>query len=371
MNEIAPQGLGKEISPKPPRHCLFISGIAWSVNGVKEGLEKEYGNGNSDVFSSISSLDRQNPQRFEQMADIIQKHAGEGLDIFAFSLGAAELGRALKLVEKRDKEFFGNEKNVGNLNIILGSPSGFNKGLIGGLRYLARTIKFNREEGSMPLFSKGDTLRRGMDALAAFPISVPQAELSSALQKAMPEMSQDREGIKKIVLEDNKNYVSSLSEEQKKQVETYGDMIRLAIDNCNYDGLRHLVGSYGKIFKGSLDEMYKGCFDSTGDQETKESGKLTMKEMVGGQIELLRIMNNALGSVPMRQLEALQEKGVNIRFIVPEYDIYVKVEQLIEFLGESSEKAYEKMKIVSGATHQVPSVRRPEVGRLIRKTLAP
>jgi hypothetical protein len=376
MNEIGKSRIdltsdnhGKEIDPKPSRHCLFISGIAWSVNGVKEGLEEEYGKGNAEVFGSISSPDYQNPKRFEQMADVIQKHAGEGLDIFAFSLGAAELGRALKVIEKRDKSFFDNKQNIDHLNIVLGSPSGFNKGVIGGLKYLARTIKFNREEGSSPIIAKGDTLKRGMDAIAAFPPrNISRTDLDRALHQAMPEISQDKKGIGKIALKEGENYTPHLSEEQKKQVDTYGDMIRLAIENKNYDGLRHLMTAYGKLLKGPLDEMYSGKFDlAEGRQEMKELRKLTMKEAIGGQIELLRVINNALGSVPMQQLEELQGKGVNIKFIIPEFDTYVKVEQLIDFLGSSSEEAYGKMKIVPGTTHQLPSVRRPEVGKIIKK----
>jgi hypothetical protein len=369
--ESVSQNLAKE-TIKKSSHCLYISGIAWSVNGVKEGLEGEYGKGNADVFGSISSPDYQNPRRFEQMADIIQNYAKDGLDVFAFSLGAAELGRVIKVIKDRDKSFFENKENVDHLNIILGSPSGFNKGIIGGLRYLARAIKFNREEGSSPIIAKGDTLKRGMDAIAAFPPKgVSRADLDQAMHEAMPEISQDREGIEKITLEEGENYTPHLSEEHKKQVELYSGAINLAIENKNYDGLRHLVSAYGKLLKKPLDEMYSGKFDAAeGRQEMKELGKLTMRETVGGQIELLRIMNNALGSVPMQQLEELQRKGVNIKFIVPEFDTYVKVEQLIEFLGGSRETVLEKMKIVP-ATHQLPSVERPKIGKLIQKILAP
>lgn len=67
-----------ELETKSNRHCLFLSGGMGTyagIRGIREGLEKQYGVGNVDIFNSIFSTDPQNPKRFKQMADVIQRHA--------------------------------------------------------------------------------------------------------------------------------------------------------------------------------------------------------------------------------------------------------------------------------------------------------
>lgn len=347
-------------------HCLFISGALGEnrgIEGIKRSLEGEYGLGKVDAFNSILNLkDVSNPKRFEQMADVIQQHAKDGLDIVVHSLGVVELVRAIEIVKKRDEAFFDNKDNTKKLNIVLISPSGFNKGIVGVLRYLGRIYRFNREQGSWPVFSKADTLRRGIDALTAFPPDgISSVDLARALREAMPEISLDREEVKKISLDKEENYKPYLSEDQRKRISDYSNMIRSAIENRNPEGLRHLVKKYGEIFKKTLDEVYIGSFDST---DSNETSNLTKMKMIGGLIGSLRSLNNALGSVPMRELEALQEKGVDIKFIVPEYDTDLRIEQAIAFLEKS-----DRATIAGGMTHQFPGLIKPQFGGMVKGVL--
>lgn len=319
----------KETARKP--HCLFLSGAMVTnagIAGIKRGLEVEYGVGKVDAFNSILNLeDPQNLKRFDQMAEVIQNKAKEGLDIVAHSLGAAELRRAIKKVTEKDATFFDQKENTENLNIILISPSGFNKGIIGAFKYLERTIRFNRAEGSWPLLSKSDTLHRGIDALTAFPPDgIPSEALEQALREGMPELSQYREGVERIPLEEEHENKSFLSKEQQENVSIYSAKMRLAIESGNYKGLRHLISSYGKILMPEVNKIYEGEFESA-----KAQGLKATKATMGAYIGAIRTLINSFGSTPMKEIANLQKKGVSVYLGFPENDIFMKLDQAIAF----------------------------------------
>src|SRR3989344_9686067 len=93
---------GKEINRKP--YCLFISGgfgTNAGIHGINEGLRKQDGAKSGKGFNSVFNFeDPQNPNRFNEMADFIQAHAKDGLDIIAHSLGASELKKAIDQINK-------------------------------------------------------------------------------------------------------------------------------------------------------------------------------------------------------------------------------------------------------------------------------
>lgn len=353
----------REVVGQKP-HCLFIAG-AWGTNagirGIKEGLERSYGVGKVEVFNSIFSTDPQNPNRFEQMADNIQKHVKEGLDIVTHSLGAAELRRSIKKITEKDPTFFDRKENTENLHIVLVSPGGFNKGIIASFRYLGRTLRFNRKEGGWPIFSKLETLHRGIDALTAFPPEgITSSDLACAMQEAMPELSQYREGVEKIPLEEEKNNIFHLSQDQKEKFTDYSQMMRTAIENKNYAGLRHLVASYGKILFPLLNEVYAGNFESV-----KVQGLEATKATMGAYIGSIRTLVNSFGSTPMKEIAKLQRKGVSVDFIIPEYDIFMRLDQAISFF-EGPDEASQHVKIGVGRTHQFPALQAMRFGETIK-----
>ena len=297
--------LGKEVVSQKP-HCLFISGGQGTyagISGIKEGLEQQYGIGKVEVFNSVFSKDPQNPNRFEQMADTIQKHAGEGLDIIVHSLGAAELRKAIEIIKKRDAAFFDVEENTENLHIVLVSPSGFLKDIAGPFRFLARTLRFAREQADFGALSKSNTLIRGIDALTAFPPEgISSSDLALALREAMPELSQYREGFTPVPAVDTReSFEPHLSDAQKKDIAIYGEIIRAAIDSRNYAGLRLLVADYGEKLRKPLIEIYAGNY---GSEETQIQE--ATRGMMGAFIGSLSTLADGFGSKPMKELANLR-----------------------------------------------------------------
>ena len=347
------------VGQKP--HCLFISaamGTNAGIEGIRKGFEDEYGGErNVDAFNSIlNPKDSKNLERFDQMAEIIQKHAKTGLDIVVHSMGAAELQRAIKRVKRKDSTFFERPENTQNLHIILVSPSGFNPGFLRGLRYLGRTIKFNYEQGD---WLKSKTFRRGIDALTAFPLEgIDPQELAQSLRKAVPELSQYREDITAISSENGIGYTSQLSEEYQKLVTEYSGWFQDAIKHSKYDIIRRLTAEYGGRFHNQLKKVYAGEFEM--QREFPD-----IRTTVGGIIGMLNMMINSLGSVPMKELKDLEEKGVKIDFICPEYDMLMRVNEAIRFFGGSQEKA-SHIKMAEGRTHQFPGLEGARFGRIVK-----
>jgi hypothetical protein len=338
-------------------YCLFISGGTGTnagISGIKDGLEKAFGVGKVAMFNSVLNFeDPQNPERFEQMADIIQSCAKKkiGLDIVAHSLGAAELKEAIDVIEKRDPTFFDKKENVEKLHIILIAPSGFSEGFLGPIRFLSRV-----NERTQPPFN-------GIDALTAFPPEgINSEDLAIALRKAMPELSQLNADlpIETFSLVTEGDYSNKLIDSEKEQIKTYSDMMKIAITNQNYDGLRHLIIKYGEILKGPLEKVYAGSFESA-DAQTIEAAYAT----VGGYIEMIRVLIDGLGSGPMRELAKLQEKGITLYFIIPEYDVILTLNEAINFF-DTPEEAYRHIKIAEGVAHGFLALQKDRFGEMIK-----
>ena len=358
-NELKPSP--ELINRKP--HCLFISGGMGTyagIRGIKDGLEQQYGIGKVEVFNSVFNFeDPQNPNRFEQMADNIQEHAKEGLDIVAHSLGAAELKKAIDVVKRRDKTFFENKENTENIHVVLIAPSGFLKGIDGPFRFLSRTIRFVREQSP-----KSNTLLRGIDALTAFPpIGVTSEDLTLALREAMPELSQyqeDQERFSLSTVGSEENLASRLSDVQKKEIADYSAVIRLAIDNKNYSGLRKLVKAYGEKLSKPLAEVYAG---SLGLEEAPiaEATRATM----GGYIGLLDTLIKGFGSKTMKEIADLEQKGVKLDLVISEYDIFMRLKDAIAFFDGSSTDASQSVHLVQGVAHAFPALQPIGFGEMI------
>jgi hypothetical protein len=361
--ELGPS-VEKKVSVKP--HCLFISGATDTddgIRGIKNKLEEQYGVGRVEAFSSILNFkDPRNPERFEQMANVIQSYSKEGLDIIAHSLGAVELKKAIDVIKKRDQTFFDKKENIENLHIVLISPSGFSKGILGPLVYLGRIMRYAHSQVDLESI-KLNSPHRGMDALAAFPPEgISSGDLAIALREAMPELSQlkDDRFAETIPLQREPNYLDKLSSFEKEQVKLYGNMINAAIIDGNYDALRHLVIRYGKLLKKPLNQVSQGYFEST---ENHIAGEVWA--IIGGCLGLLA-STEALGSNPMKEFAKLQTKGASVNFIVPEYDIIVPLDEAIEFF-DSPKEASTHILVAEGVTHRFPILQKSNSGRMVKE----
>ena len=362
--ELSPLMPKLELEANPKLHCLFLSGGMGTyagIRGIKEGLEKQYGIGNVDIFNSVISTDPQNPKRFKHMADVIQKHAKGGLDVVAHSLGAVELKNALKEVSKKDKTFFENRENTQNLHIVLIGPSGFSKGIKGAFNFLGRIIRYSREYADLGKISKSNTLYRGVDALTAFPpIGISSQDLAEGLRKAIPELSHYKREISTFPLRTEQNYFDKLSSEQKEHVATYSEMIKSAIENRNYSGLRVLIKAYGEKLRKPLAKLYAGDLEEVPAPILEKTGLA-----IGGYIGLINTLISAFGSSAMKEIATLNKKGVRVDFVIPEYDIFVRLDEAITFF-EGKEGTSKHIRMAEGVAHAFPALQKNRFGEMIK-----
>ncbi len=351
-----------EAGANPKRRCLFISGFGGSyagIRGIEEELEKAYGGEKVKVFNSIYSSDPKNPQRFNQMAKFIMSHAAEGLDVVALSLGAAELRKAIRVIKKKKKDFFNDSKNFKNLHIILVSPSGFNKSR---REYLKRSLKYFSQEGELPVISKPNELLRGISALLAFPlIDVPVNEFTKSLRKAVPELSQYGEDAAEIPLEEEKGYVSYLDPIQQADVKKFSERFRVQMEKKDYALMRKLIAEYGEMLRQSLARVFAGEFENKKEREVlKRSILESMWGSMRGQIRMFNMLINATGSTSLEEFSKLQEEGVLIDFIIPEYDVFMKINEAVRVVGRP------RVKMAGGAIHSYFALRKEQTARMVR-----
>jgi hypothetical protein len=364
---LSAQDAGEIVSPGP--YCLFLSGATGTnvgIKGIKEGLEKQYGVGKVEAFNSIlgNSKDPQNPERFKQIAGIIYNYSKFGLDVLAHSAGAAELVKAIDIINEEDNTFFDKKENVENLKIVLISPSGFT-GNFSAIKFLRSGFgSFSDNKFLQRLIESSSPLFKGVDALIAFPPEgIAPEDLAVALRNAMPELSQLNTDIpiKTVPLITEENFLNKLTDSEREQVKIYSDMMRIAIADQNYEGLRHLIIKYGENLKEPLQKVYDGSFEPESIDEVE-----AMNRTVGGYIGMIQALIDMLGSRPMRKISELQERGVIVCFLVLEFDLTLTVSEVFNFYNDSDEASV-RVEVIEGASHGFPALQPNEFGEIVKE----
>jgi hypothetical protein len=349
-----------EKQEKQKKHALFISGMKGTDNDllrIGSGLRGEYGGENVTMFNSIFSTDTPNRQRFETMADVIQERAATGLDIVVHSLGAEELRRAVKILKKRDKEFFDKLENAENLRIVLVAPSGFSQGVKERIQYtkgFLNILKHHDHEMST-LFARDDSVLRGLESLHIFPLD-NAADVTQKLTETAPEWSQKR-GKTDIVRFDepqsNKNYIErKLNPEEQVYLSEVDRRLQTALAEDSIEVARNLIVERGKVLRPVLSSFY-GCEFEPGLTSEEKKRKLPQRM---GKFLVIRSLMRAGGGKAVKEFSKLSKEGVQVDWLVPEYDCIVPLKTAEKYYDSLGDDANGMIKLLEGATHiSVPS----------------
>lgn len=325
-----------------PRHCLVLTGMMTNdagINaeyGLKQGFDKVYGAENVIVFNSAISVDTPNPNRYVEMAKIIQDRAREGLDIVAHSLGAEELRRAIKIVKKRQPDFFTQPDVQENLKIIIDSPSGFNKGLKQKIRYGRGMTKLDAPVGV------------AVDALDAFPMPEVSAQ---ALDPVLADISNLREGFSSAIQEPISNEVY-LSDENKVSMGNSAQAVASALETDDPEAALEAFVARGDALKEPLTRAFEGT------PAKVEKGKLKLSALG------IRTAFRAFGKKALKDFSALSKSGVKIYAKAPQFDFLVPVEMLA-YLYENEDQARDHIEIVEKSGHRGFALQSERYARLI------
>jgi hypothetical protein len=339
------------LSNNPERHCIFISGAGGyhdGLKGIREGLEKPYGGSeNVTVFNSIYSPDQPNPRRFEQIADSIKHHLSKGqLDIVVHSLGAAELYRALKELKERDKNYFEDNERNKKLHIILVGPSGSSGNFIEKAAYLKNVMRMARMElPNSPLPTNSNTLERGVASLSQFPSNIEN--IAQKTRDALPSSwSNRRDGIKNISFKpiDNKEYLSS---EQRARLVKLDAEFNAATSKKD---ISKFLKQRGEIVKSSIDNL----LSARKPEDTPPAEPLEPHTNTKG---LLKTIFIGLGNRPIKKFRRLAQNGVEVSWLVPEFDYVVPVKKALRFYDKlEGYKAADHVQVKELWTHTSPAV---------------
>lgn len=311
------------------RNVLFISGMLGHKAGIepiRKSLQDAYGSESSvRAFNSVISSDRPNPRRFEQMADVIRTQARSGLDIIVHSLGSTELWRAMKILRKKDPDFFNDPEVKRNLRFVLIGPSGFAPGIVDKIKYARNVIR-------MSTSSDGKIA----DNVTAFPPKgVSSDELSSVLRK----ISNLESGYAVSTKEGTRTNEEYLSEGEQAALDQAEILLREQIAKGNESGARKILKKREKATRRATTKVFNAS-----TSERSKRGKV--KGFGKGTSVLFR----AIGKKPMRMYQELAGKGYNIDFFVPEFDFTVPL-SFIERFFANREAAQTRTEIIRGSSH--------------------
>ena len=322
----------ESLTVRQSRHCIFISGMGGfysSLRRLREGLDEAYGGSkNVTVFNSIYSSDQPNHRRFEQIADSIAYRLEDGpLDIVANSLGATELYRALSVLEEIDENYFGNRERNENLHIILVGPSGSSRNFIEKVAYARGVMRMARKELTYtPLRQKSETLIRGVASLTQFPAeTIP--DIARKIRSALPKTWSNRRSIITDILFEPKTY--------NRQYLTHGQIARLtSIDErlntaTSSEDISALLRQRGEIAK----EAMQSLVDNTGDNSEDTSSPGSFKPYFKAK-GLFTTLIMAMGGGPLNKFKELAIEGVQVSWLVSEFDYVVPIDRALRFYDQ-------------------------------------
>ncbi len=134
----------------------------------------------------------------------------------------------------------------------------------------------------------------------------------------------------------------------------------MALESENYDGLRYLVKRYGEVLRKPLKRVFAGEFE-----DTQILLQETDKKTSGGRLQWISVFIDSFGGKAMEEIAVLKEKGVDVQFVVPEFDIVLPLKNILEFF-RGDINALSHIQIVEGIAHASPALRSKLFAKTVR-----
>lgn len=319
-----------------PRHLLYIPGLTVThrdINHtVRTKFEEKWGRDNVTLLNSAVSTDPRDPGRLQQMDDTIVGHAEGGLDIVLGSLGVTEFWKAMKRINKKHPGFFDRDEVKKNTRFVLIGPSGFSKGVKEKVRYAKYQLSgINQED------------EKGREALSVFPptdTEVPSEQLTHMLAP----YSNRSEGFTMLPdTEINLNREGNFTDQELDTLAALNNELFAAVTDGDQNTFDIHMRKRGRAIMrgGELEAPMRLAHHGIANPD-----ELTQMQMLKHAGLLIR----AGGKYPMLEFQKLLEKGFDITFVIPLYDVAVTVDKAVEFFGDI-DTAQAHTRIVPIGTH--------------------
>lgn len=348
---------GKEIdipaeeSSKPNKY-IFISGMFGTDKGIAPidlALKDYFGQDNVLSYNSSVSSDQPDLHSEKKIADSIETFLsnGERLTVIAHSLGATELYRCLRHIEESESDFL--KQNVCNLNIVLLAPAGFFEGLSKSASFLKRVIEVARTQPTTAFKALPSQLQ-GIESTVLIPIqNMDDIEITDVLKSAFPKRSQycadDPRLYPSNNLTDRKiDYRRLLTEEERENLDAIDSKLVCASNIGDWIIFKGLLKQRGRLLSRVAKLTYEGC------QSEKELKKINaFIPFAVAKLGIPLLIDAVIGK-PYKYLLRLIQQGVAVDFVIPEYDVVVKIDEIIEFY-QKADIPLSKLPIMRPHTH--------------------
>ncbi|MBW7944240.1 hypothetical protein H3C70_02480 [Patescibacteria group bacterium] len=297
----------------------------------------------------------------------------QDIHLYGHSLGAVELARVMFLVRKMRPDLKGDHPDLQKLHLVLMSPGGFGKNLrqLAQGVYRMKDILLAGSEKSGHIF--------GLETVAYLPLKAPGAKKDDAVFLSAPEQAglitrffhdesqRGKAGGSPVANEIDGVYqthnpdtlqarFARLTDEEKQKLYEYDDLIWIAAQRGDQATVRQLFTKRGRILGKYVQETYSGLpiEETETPEQQEETEKATWRLYAQAMLGSARLITGLLTGSSYRELKPLYDAGVDVSFLVPEYDALVKMNEIVDFLGE--DEAKERALLLKTTTHSSSSV---------------
>jgi hypothetical protein len=321
-----------------PRFYMFFPGATAtykSVDQIKTELANNFGPQNTIVYNSILSSEAPKPNRFEEMGELIQKKIKNKtpLTVIANCLGAVEFQTAIKTIEENTPGFFDNPDHIKNMKTVLISPSGFFKGKSGAMEYVRGLYYLARNEKNFPIISNLHSGIRGLISINTFLPDIHRETLIKGIRNAFSNYSQHKEDLPEVAFIPGRDYNIHLPKEIRIKMKKIDERLKKAITQTDNKAIKMLLSFRGMITRKELDKAYNGDYFSKQEAIPERKDRWTM----GGFLKLGNVLKDMFQGKPMEKIKELKKNGMQVSFIVPEFDCLVPINEILKFFKEFPE----------------------------------
>lgn len=346
-------------------------------------------------FISADTMKLPEPDRFLLLARKVVRAIDNHQDVhlYGHSLGAAEVARTLFLVKKMRPDLKGDHPDLKHLHIVLMSPLGLTKNLNETATMLARTknIVTAGSEKSGHIY--------GLETVAYLPLKMPGASQDVAQFLPAPEQAglvtrifaeESQRGtyggsalaneVESFYLQPDPEVLikrfARLSDDEKKKLTDIDNSIFDLLKLGAIEEVRTLFTERGRLLSKYSQETYAGLpiEEKTSSPEIAETEeppveKATLGLYFQAMLASFRLMASVVSGNTYRQVKPLYDAGVDVSFLVPEYDALVKMSEIVDFLDDDETEVLKRTTLIKTATHSSTSVG-PKVFADVIKRLA-
>ncbi len=379
MAETLSVGISPEIKrQETSQQVVFISGATGTNDGLRainSTLQNEFGRDKVTVYNSVLFGDKSSPNRFVEMGRSLKSKIENGkTTILAHSFGAAETIEAFKEIEKHDPNFFKNKENLDNINLILVSPAGFFKNWRQGIRYGAKYAKLGVQEAGK-FFGKTlpgkSSVLQGIVSASVVPSHVlERGEMIDSVQAMAGKISHMRSDVLSVDANADRDYAQYMdfSEKQKlREIDArlaeyaYADQLTWRQRMSARKALRQRGRLTRKVVKGALENKYADDYSDPIISNIRYG-----RSRSASQARRRLMLDTFLRGKVLEKMNSLQNAGLKINMVVPEYDTLMTVDNAKQFLQGRDDR----LVVTPLSTHMAPWGPQPGILAELAKRLS-